>query len=327
MRQLTVADRRLIAENIVELTLRDPVGRLLPTWTPGAHIDVSIAPQLVRQYSLCGAPDDCATYRIAVLREPEGRGGSRVVHDKLHVGSVVEVGQPRNNFALEPAESYLFIAGGIGITPIIPMINQVSETPTRWQLLYGGRRRGSMAYVTELERWGEAVTIRPQDRYGLLDIQQEIAGCSRDTLIYTCGPGPLLEAVEGCCTATDRRESLRLERFQATDVDSAEHRQEFTVELGHSGQALIVAPSRSILEVLQDAGIDVLSSCEEGICGSCELPVLSGTPDHRDSVLSDEEQAAGDKMMICVSRSRSPRLRLDIEPADSQVWSSGRRCE
>jgi ferredoxin-NADP reductase len=329
MMQLIVVNRCQIAEDVVELTLRDADGGRLPEWTPGAHIDLCVGPGTVRQYSLCGPPDDPASYRIAVLREDDGRGGSRAVHDNLHAGSVVQVGGPRNNFALEPAGAYLFIAGGIGITPIIPMVEHATKSGARWRLLYGGRRRSSMAYVAELERLGD-VTVCPQDRDGLLNLPAEICRCTSGELVYCCGPEPLLAAVEDCCARSGMQRSLRLERFSpktngSPRSDAANH--DFVVELGDSGQAMEIPADRSILEVLRDAGIDVLSSCEEGTCGSCELPVLSGTPDHRDCVLSEEEQAACDRMMICVSRSRSARLRLDIELVDgAPVTTRERIC-
>jgi ferredoxin-NADP reductase len=313
--ELAVVRRRLIAEDIVELTMRRPDEQLLPAWSPGAHIDVQVAPDVVRQYSLCGKLGDRRHYRIAVLRERQGRGGSTAVHENLRSGSLVRVGMPRNNFALDRAPAYLFIAGGIGITPIIPMIEQIRSSGACWRLLFGGRRRASMAYVAELERLRE-VSICPQDRTGLLDLPAEIGRCTSDELIYCCGPEPLLAAVEDRCAQSGRPQALRVERFQPRPTGPVVD-DEFVVELGSSEQELTVPPDRSILEVLREAGLDVLSSCEEGTCGSCETAVLSGIPEHRDSVLSDEEQAAGDRMMVCVSRSRSFRLRLDVEPVGS----------
>ncbi|MDF2822633.1 MAG: ferredoxin [Mycobacterium sp.] len=313
---LEVSGRREIADDVIELSFRDRDGGPLVDWEPGAHVDLTVSPGVVRQYSLCGRPSDRQHYRIAVLREASGRGGSRAVHDHVQVGSMVEVAGPRNNFALEPAAGYLFIAGGIGITPIIPMIDAAAASGADWQLLYGGRHRTSMAYTEELEQLGPNVSIRPQDVDGLLDVEGALSRRAPDTLIYCCGPEPLLRAVEDHCARRRLLSSLRLERFQARQPADDVVDAEFEIELGCSGQVLSVPADRSVLDVLRDCGIDVISSCEEGICGSCEIPVRSGIPEHRDSILTDEERAVGDRMMVCVSRSRSARLCLDVKPPD-----------
>lgn len=313
---LTVSGRRDVAAGVIELILRRDDGQVLAEWSPGAHIDLIVGPGMVRQYSLCGDPVDRAHYRIAVLREETGRGGSVAIHADAHVGSSFEVAGPRNNFALEPADSYLFIAGGIGITPIIPMIAAAVSSGADWQLLYGGRERTSMAYAEELEQLGPNVSIRPQDVDGLLDLDGVLRRCVAGTLIYCCGPEPLLRAVEDHCERRQLVSSLRLERFQARQPIDNGVDTDFEIELGSTGQVISVPADRSVLDVLRDCGIDVISSCEEGVCGSCEIPVRSGIPDHRDSILTDEEREAGDRMMVCVSRSRSARLCLDVKPAD-----------
>lgn len=313
---LTVSGRRDVAAGVIELSLRRGDGQFLAEWSPGAHIDLVVGPGVVRQYSLCGDLFDREHYRIAVLREEAGRGGSVAIHDDAHVGSSFEVAGPRNNFALEPANSYLFIAGGIGITPIIPMVGAAVSSGADWQLLYGGRRRASMAYAEELEQMGPNVSICPQDVDGLLDLDGVLGRCVAGTLIYCCGPEPLLRAVEDHCERLQLVSSLRVERFQARQPVEGGVDTDFEIELGSTGQVLSVPADRSVLDVLRDCGIDVISSCEEGVCGSCEIPVSSGIPDHRDSILTDEEREAGDRMMVCVSRSRSPRLCLDVKPPD-----------
>ncbi|ABK69966.1 PDR/VanB family oxidoreductase [Mycolicibacterium smegmatis] len=313
---LTVSGRRDVATGVIELVLRRDDGQALAVWAPGAHIDFIVGPGVVRQYSLCGSPADRAHYRIAVLREEAGRGGSVAIHADAHIGSSFEVAGPRNNFALEPADSYLFIAGGIGITPIIPMVSAAVASDADWRLLYGGRQRTSMAYAEELEQLGPRVSIRPQDVDGLLDLDAVLSRCVAGTLIYCCGPEPLLAAVEDRCERRQLMSSLRLERFQARQPVVGGVDTDFEVELGSTGQVLSVPADRSILDVLRDYGIDVMSSCEEGVCGSCEIPVCSGIPDHRDSILTDEEREAGDRMMVCVSRSRSARLCLDVKPGE-----------
>ncbi len=305
--KLLLETKEPIADGVVLLTLRHPDGHPLPAWTPGAHIDLVLTDDLVRQYSLCGDPQDTEVLRVAVLREPEGRGGSQHVHDVLTAGQLIEVQGPRNHFELVEAPRYLFIAGGIGITPILPMIEQAAAAGRDWRLVYGGRTRASMAFRAELEQRG-TVEIRPQDEYGLLDLPALFAGLADDTAVYCCGPEPLLAAVE-----THRTNgTLHVERF-APKPDAAQGpRHEFEIELAQTGTVLRVPADQSVLEVVERAGVSVLSSCQEGTCGTCETIVLEGTPDHRDSVLTAEEQDCGDAMMICVSRSRSARLVLDL---------------
>lgn len=305
--KLLLDSKDTIADGVVLLTLRDPDGLPLPSWTPGAHVDLVLADGLIRQYSLCGDPSDTSVLRVAVLREQPGRGGSRHVHDVLTAGQRIEVLGPRNHFPLVEAGRYLFIAGGIGITPILPMIEQVAAAGHDWRLVYGGRTRTSMAFLAELERHGN-VEIRPQDEYGLLDLPAVFADVDDDTAVYCCGPEPLLAAVEQHRTTG----SLHVERFAPKAGATDGPRQEFEVELAQTGGVLRVPADRSILEVLEGSGVPVLSSCQEGTCGTCETPVLSGTPDHRDSLLSDDERQQGDVMMICVSRALSDRLVLDL---------------
>ncbi|MFG2126519.1 PDR/VanB family oxidoreductase [Streptomyces sp. NPDC048751] len=305
--ELVVDGKEFAAEGVLALTLRHPLGEPLPAWEPGAHIDVVLGPDLERQYSLCGDPADRDAWRIAVLREPEGRGGSAYVHGQLGQGDKVRVRGPRNHFALRPASRYRFVAGGIGITPILPMLAAAEAAGAEWTLLYGGRTRESMAFVEELERYGDRVTVAPQDETGLLDLPSVLDALPDGTLVYCCGPGALLDAVEERCPAG----ALHIERFQPKEQQSGEDT-EFEVELAQSGRTLTVQPGVSVLDTVREAGVEVLFSCTEGTCGTCETDVLDGTPDHRDSVLTDEEREAGETMMICVSRCRGKRLVLDL---------------
>jgi ferredoxin-NADP reductase len=295
----------------VVLELRAPDGRPLPRWEPGAHVDLLLPGGLSRQYSLCGDPADHHGWRLGILDEPGGRGGSRYVHEHLHPGTPVRARGPRNHFPLLPAPRYLFVAGGIGITPILPMLAAAQAAGAEWELVYGGRRRSSMAFLDELAGYGHRVALRPQDETGLLDLDALLATPRADTLVYCCGPEPLLAAVEQRCASWPSG-SLRVERFSARPPTEPVLTRAFTVELARSGLKLVIPPDRSILDVAEEAGVGVLSSCSEGTCGTCETPVLDGEPDHRDSVLTDEERAADDCMMICVSRSRRPRLVLDL---------------
>ncbi|KUN61572.1 ferredoxin [Streptomyces canus] len=305
--ELVVDRRDAAADGVLALTLRHPLGEQLPQWEPGAHIDVVLGPGLERQYSLCGDPADRTAWRIAVLREPVGRGGSAHVHEQLGQGDKVRVRGPRNHFALRPAPAYRFIAGGIGITPILPMLAAAEAEGAEWTLLYGGRTRQSMAFTEELSRYGDRVTVAPQDETGLLDLASVLDGVPEGTLVYCCGPGPLLDAVEERCPAG----LLHVERFTPKEQPAGENT-EFEVELAQTGTTVTVAPDVSVLDAVRASGVEVLFSCTEGTCGTCETDVLDGTPDHRDSVLTDEEREAGETMMICVSRCRGKKLVLDL---------------
>jgi ferredoxin-NADP reductase len=309
---LEIRAKDTIADGVVSLTLAHPDGARLPDWTPGSHIDLVLPEGTTRQYSLCGDRWDPHTYRVAVLREPAGRGGSAYVHDRLAPGDLVGVGGPRNHFPLVPADRYLFIAGGIGITPLLPMIHQAELIGADWQLLYGGRSRASMAFREELSAaHGDRVRISPQDECGLLDLAPWLGTPDPGTKVYCCGPAPLLAAVEQACAAWPSY-SLRTERFNAGALPEPVHQTAFEVELRRTGRTVTVMPDTSVLHAVRQVGADVLSSCEQGTCGTCLTPVLEGTPDHRDSILTDHERAANDCMLPCVSRSRGDRLVLDL---------------
>ena len=308
---LVVTGKRAAADGVVELVLAHPGGRRLPDWAPGAHVDLMLPNGSTRQYSLCGSRWDAFRYRVGVLREPAGRGGSAFVHDRLQVGDTVGVGGPRNNFALVPSARYLFIAGGIGITPLLPMVHQADVLSADWDLVYGGRRRSSMAFLDELAGYGDRVHVHPEDEDGLLDLPAWLGEVRPDTAVYCCGPGPLLDAVERACRGWPPY-ALRTERFVAKEQRAPVRDTPFEVRLARSGTAVTVTPEVTVLDAVRAAGAQVLSSCQQGTCGTCETDVVQGVPDHRDSILGDAERAAGDCMFICVSRSCSDRLVLDL---------------
>jgi ferredoxin-NADP reductase len=308
---LVVTGKRAAADGVVELVLAHPDGRRLPDWAPGAHVDLMLPNGSTRQYSLCGSRWDAFRYRVGVLREPAGRGGSAFVHDRLRVGDTVGVGGPRNNFALVPSARYLFIAGGIGITPLLPMVHQADLLGADWDLVYGGRRRSSMAFLDELAGYGDRVHVHPEDEDGLLDLPAWLGEVRPDTAVYCCGPGPLLDAVERACRGWPPY-ALRTERFVAKEQRAPVRDTPFEVRLARSGTAVTVTPEVTVLDAVRAAGAQVLSSCQQGTCGTCETDVVQGVPDHRDSILGDAERAAGDCMFICVSRSCSDRLVLDL---------------
>jgi ferredoxin-NADP reductase len=312
-----VRRREAVSDGVVTLTLADPTGADLPEWAAGAHIDLMMTPSLVRQYSLCGDTANRAEWQVGVLLDPDSRGGSQFVHDKLHEGATVRVRGPRNHFPLVGSPRYLFIAGGIGVTPILPMIAAAEAAGADWRLLYGGRTRSSMAFVDELQQHGDRVTVCPRDAQDSANFRTNLdaalSSAQENTLVYCCGPEGLLSAVEDACK-TWPEGSLHIERFSAKELEppSPDALGTFEVECQRSGLTLTVPPDKSVYEVCEDAGVDVLGSCMEGVCGTCECDVLEGEPDHRDSVLNDAEKARNEVMMICVSRSRSERLVLDL---------------
>ncbi|MGW2642264.1 PDR/VanB family oxidoreductase [Streptomyces sp. NPDC001348] len=308
---LVVTARTDAADGVVSLTLRRPDGGPLPSWAPGAHIDLLLDNGLVRQYSLCGSPAAEDAWQIAVLREAQGRGGSAYVHEHLREGTGVRVRGPRNNFPLRPAARHLFVAGGVGITPLLPMVEAAHAAGADWRLLYGGRTRTSMAFLDRLTGYGERVLVRPQDEFGLLDLTAFLGAPEEGTLVHACGPEPLLRAVQERC-ADWPPGTLGVERFAPAEPAGDRAAEAFEVVLARAGLTLTVPPGRSVLQVVTEAGVPVDFSCQEGTCGTCETDVLDGTPDHRDSLLSEDERAAGDTMLICVSRSCGPRLVLDL---------------
>ncbi|MBW0113757.1 PDR/VanB family oxidoreductase [Pseudonocardia abyssalis] len=307
---LRVVARCQVADDVLAVTLADPHGDRLPPWTPGAHLDLLLPTGLVRQYSLCGDRWDGHHYRIAVLRVIDGRGGSAWIHDHLREGDVLPFGGPRNHFPMAPSTRYLFVAGGIGITPLLPMIDQAVRSERPWRLLYGGRRRTSMAFLDRLEALGGQVEVAAQDEVGVPDVAAWLGAPDPGATVYGCGPAGLLDATAAAC-AQWRPQALRTERFVAEVQDRAEDHP-FTVVLRRSGTRLRIDPGTSVLDGLRDAGVAVLTSCRQGTCGTCEVAVLDGLPDHRDSVLDAVDREAGDSMMVCVSRARTDSLTLDL---------------
>ncbi|MQY18886.1 PDR/VanB family oxidoreductase [Nocardia macrotermitis] len=312
--ELVVRQLRWEAREVVSVRLEDADGATLPDWTPGAHIDLHLGNGLIRQYSLCGDPADKTGYRVAVHLAPDSRGGSRYVHDGLRVGRPITISLPRNNFELLDAPSYLFLAGGIGITPLLGMIGEAQRRGADWELHYGGRTRAALAFLDELLPHGDRVHVVSEDCEGRLDLPELLGESRSGTLVYSCGPEGMLGAVEQLGAAWPEG-TVRLERFAPTARSSpteAAGEQPVRVVCQRSGITATAAPGCSILDTLEEAGVDVPSSCREGICGSCETTVLQGVPDHRDDVLSSAEQTSGKTMMICVSRALTDELVLDL---------------
>lgn len=310
--ELSVTSIHSEAEGVVSIELAALDGPALPVWEPGAHIDVVLPNGVIRQYSLCGDPARNDSWRIGILREPSSRGGSSFIHGELRLGDRISVAGPRNNFKLVEADRYLFIAGGIGITPILPMIRQAAQAGKPWTLLYGGRTRGSMAFLAEIAGYKDGnVHICPQDECGLLDLQGFLGQHQANTLVYCCGPGPLIDAVEAKCQ-TWRAGALHRERFAPSAKVATREKGSFEVELARSGRRIVVPPYRSLLDVLEENGCKVTNSCRAGICGTCLIKVLAGIPEHNDDVLSTNDQESGDVILACVSRSKTDLLVLDL---------------
>ncbi|MFJ2770022.1 PDR/VanB family oxidoreductase [Streptomyces sp. NPDC087300] len=306
--RLRVAGHETVADGVVRLRL---AGERLPGWQPGAHLDLVLPSGLVRQYSLCGDPADSSSYTVATRLIPAdqgGRGGSREVHEQLGEGVEVEVRGPRNRFPLADAPSYVFVAGGIGITPILPMLRAVEAAGAPWRLLYGGRSRASMPFLEEIEKLGAPagrVTVVAQDEDGLPDPAAFLAECAPGTAVHVCGPEPLMDAVAAALPADC---TLHLERFTpraATDGNAA-----FEVELRRSGRTVTVPADSTVLAAVRAELPNTAYSCAQGFCGTCQQRVVEGEIDHRDELLTDEERAGS--MLICVSRARGERIVLDM---------------
>ncbi|MET7777280.1 PDR/VanB family oxidoreductase [Streptomyces mirabilis] len=300
--RLPVTRHERVADGVVQLRLE---GHDLPRWEPGAHLDLVLPSGLVRQYSLCGDPEDTSSYTVATRLVEDGRGGSREVHEQLREGMEVEVRGPRNRFPLAPAPAYVFVAGGIGITPILPMLRAVQDR-AEWRLLYGGRTRMSMPFLEEIGKLrGGRVTVVAEDEDGRPDLDALFTDVPAGAAVHCCGPEGLMEAV-------GRRlpdgATLHLERF--TPSTSAEGNGAFEVELRRSGRTVSVAADTTVLAAVRAELPDTAYSCEQGFCGTCQQRVLEGEIEHRDELLTDTER--GDSMLICVSRALGDRIVLDM---------------
>ncbi|RKP50624.1 cytochrome P450/oxidoreductase [Trinickia fusca] len=312
-RTVTIASIDQAAHDIIRIRLEAPDGRALPRWTPGAHIDVECGSAgLLRQYSLCGDPMDARAFEIAVLREPNSRGGSAWLHAHAKVGLSLRIRGPRNHFRFdEQARKAIFVAGGIGITPISAMAHRAKALGLDYELHYSGRSRASMVLLDELVQQHGArlhLYVSQEGTRNTLDALRVEPG----TPVYACGPARLLDALE-LASAAWPADSLRIERFASvlTPLDHT-HDQAFEVELEDSALQLTVPAGQTLLGVLRKHNVDVPSGCEEGLCGSCEVHVLAGEVEHRDAVLSKSERESNTRMMACCSRAKGGKLVLEL---------------
>ncbi|WP_306215516.1 PDR/VanB family oxidoreductase [Actinoplanes sp. RD1] len=311
MRELMVRGLTLEADDVLTVELVDPTGAALPEWTPGAHADLVVGDGTVRQYSLCGDPA-AGSLTVAVRHDPAGRGGSSWVHRTLRPGDRIPVRGIKNHFALEPAPQVVLVAGGVGITPLLPMAEQLARAGKPWRLAYLGRETKRMPFLDRVRALGTPATVHETATTGRPPMSELLGDLAPGALVYVCGPAALIEDARAALEARGLGSQLRAEYFEAPALAAAEDPGTFLVRLERSGMELVVPADRSALEVVTGAGIDVLSDCEEGICGSCETKVLAGEVDHRDYVLTKQEKAENSCMMICVSRARGPRLTLDL---------------
>jgi tetrachlorobenzoquinone reductase len=294
------------------LDMRDPDGRGLPAFQPGAHVDLKLDGGLVRSYSLVGDPAEAGRYLLGVQRDPESRGGSQYLCDQARVGDLIEVSRPIDNFPLiEDAAASVFIAGGIGVTPILPMIDRLADLGRPFVLHYGVRDRKTLPFQSRIARHGDKVRLafsrEPDGRR--LDIAAIVDAAPADADLYCCGPRGMLDAFAAATAGRDPAR-IHVEHFAAVEPAAVEGG--FEVVLARSGRTVAIQPGMTILEALNAAGIMPNCSCVQGVCGSCETRVLDGVPDHRDVILTPEERAHNRTMMICVSGARTARLVLDL---------------
>lgn len=309
--EVCVAGVREAAKDTKIYELRRPDGKPLPAAEPGAHIDVILPNGKQRQYSLTVCEPDPERYFIGVKRDPASRGGSSYMHDEVKAGQTFKIRPPSNHFPLvENAPHVALIAGGIGITPIYCMVQRLAALGRSFELHYSCRSRADMAFREELEKFTEAHLHFDDESGGkFLDIPAIVAAVPKDAHLYCCGPLPMLKAFE-TATADWPRAQIHVEYFAPKQEPAKAGG--FVVELAKSGQEFVIPEGKTILQVLLDAGLYVDYSCELGICGLCQTPLLSGRPEHRDAFLTDEQKAANDTVMICCAGALSERLVLDL---------------
>ena len=286
-------------------------GSTLPPVEPGAHIDIHLPNGMMRQYSLVTAEGERTSYTVGIKKDRASRGGSKYIHEQLHVGQVVKISGPRNNFPLdENAAHTVLIAGGIGITPIWCMAQRLIAKGAPWTMYYSCRERSEAAFLGALQDRAQVNLHFDAESNGtFLDLNAIVANAPAGAHFYCCGPTPMLKAYEEA-TANVPEGHMHVEYFTAAEEAATEGG--YTVVLQKSGQEFAVPEGKTILQVLRDSGLDVSYSCEEGVCGACETSVISGSPDHRDNILTDREREESKTMMICCSGSKSAKLVLDL---------------
>lgn len=314
MIEVRVASRATVAQDIVRLDLVALDGAPLPPFTAGAHIDLMLPNGLVRQYSLSNDPARREHYRVAVLRDPASRGGSAVVHEALREGTTLRIGPPRNLFSLdEDGDDFVLLAGGVGITPILSMAHRLAALGKAFALHYCARDATRAAFLDEASALFPAQLHRhfdaaPETR---LDLDRALAGPAPTRHLYVCGPRGFMDfVVEGARARGWAPDQIHQESFAAAPVDAGAG--SFTLRIASTGQLIEVRPDQTAAQALENAGVFIPLSCEQGVCGTCLTPVLDGQPDHRDLFQTDDEKAANTQFTPCCSRARSPVLVLDL---------------
>ena len=313
-----VAKRTDEATDICSFELVAAGGEMLPAFSAGSHIDVAVAPGLARQYSLCNDPAETHRYQIAVLRKPDSRGGSAGLHERLQVGHELHISAPRNHFPLaHGAKHSILLAGGIGVTPILCMAERLAVAGASFDMHYCTRSPARTAFHDRIlgSSFVDRVSfhfsepIEPSQKF---DMQKCLASPQPGTHVYVCGPQGFMQAVLDMARSRGWPEDQLHHEFFSADVSPLETDCAFQVRLASSGRTVTVAKHESVVQALMKAGVEVLTSCEQGVCGTCITRVLEGAPDHRDQYLTPQEQAANDQFTPCCSRSRSPMLVLDL---------------
>ena len=320
--QVRVAAKSVEALDIVTLELVAVDGKPLPAFSAGSHVDVMLpgeqgGPGITRQYSLCNDPKEAHRYQIAVLRDPATRGGSQAVHDRVNAGDVLQISAPKNHFGLaHDARKHLLMAGGIGVTPILCMAERLAHTGADFQMHYATRAPERTAFRARIAASGFADRVQFHYDNGeaaqKLDMQVVLAKPEQGTHLYVCGPKGFMDAVLGSARAQGWPESQLHYEFFGAEVAKSDSDASFEIKLASSGRIIVVPKDKTITKALAEAGVDIMMSCEQGVCGTCLTTVIEGTPDHKDSYLTPEEQAANDQFLPCCSRSKTPMLVLDL---------------
>lgn len=310
---LQILSRRYITKDIIEFVFCREGNTSLPDWAPGAHIDLKLSNGMNRQYSIMSDETDDSHWKIAVLIDQQGRGGSKFIEENFFEGNLVEAKGPRNHFQLVEGSQYHFIAGGIGITPLIPMIEHVDNLDADWTLSFLGKSLDSMPYLSELLRkYPKNITTFSKNDGDRFDVSTCLSIGNTNAMVYCCGPERLMDEVETFLVEQDKSELVHIERFSPKAEASTQENSAFTVVCNKSGIELFVSADESILMAADFEGIEINGDCMEGTCGSCETQIISGKADHRDSIFTAAEQLSADTMMICVSRAVGSRITLDL---------------
>lgn len=313
--RVVVRRREEQGQGVLVLELADPDGVPLPPFEAGAHVDLHLGDDLIRQYSLCNDPVDRSRYRLGILRDPASRGGSVAAHARLQEGTEVTIGLPRNHFPLAPGDGpVLLIGGGIGVTPMIAMAHALHVSGRPFELHYCGRSEAACAFIDELRQgpFARQVSFHFDDREEAQKLSPTalVNDAAPGTQLYICGPAGFMDWVIGAAEAAGMAaDAIHKEYFQGQVAGGGEA---FQVLAKRSGKEITVAAGQTIVEALATVGIKIQVSCEQGICGTCLCNVLEGVPDHRDVFLNEDERADNDQILLCCSRAKTPRLVLDL---------------